>query len=311
MTTVFFSYSHADESLRDQLEKHLSALKRQGLIDSWHDRRIVAGKEFDKEISGNLEKAEVILLLVSSDFLASDYCYEREMLRAVERHNAGQATVIPVILRPCDWNDTPFGKLLAAPKDGRAITLWANADEAFLDVVAAIKRALRERGATPVNYRGTTSAPVAASAQPRSSNLRVKKTFTQRDHDRFLQEAFEYTARFFENSLQELEGRNQGIEQAFRRVDANRFTAAAYRDGKKVCQCTVFVGGTLGGLAYAGNDRAETNGFNESLSVEADEQTLYLKPMRFQSYGREKETLGFEGAAEHLWELFLEPLQRG
>lgn len=77
MATVFLSYSHADESLRDQLEKHLSALKRQGLIDSWHDRRIVAGKEFDKEISGNLEKAEVILLLVSSDFLASDYCYER------------------------------------------------------------------------------------------------------------------------------------------------------------------------------------------------------------------------------------------
>jgi hypothetical protein len=139
----------------------------------------------------------------------------------------------------------------------------------------------------------------------------VRKTFTQRDHDRFLQDAFEYTARFFENSLQELESRNPGIEQSFRRVDANRFTAAAYRDGKKLCQCTVFVGGMMGGLAYAGNDRAETNGFNENLSVEADEQTLYLKPMGFQSYGREKERLGFEGAAEHLWELFLEPLQRG
>ena len=249
LATVFFSYSHVDESLRDQLEKHLSALKRQGLIDSWHDRRIVAGKEFDQEISAKLENAEVILLLVSADYLASDYCYDREMVRAVERHNVGQATVIPVILRACDWHDTPFGKLLAAPKDGRAVTLWANADEAFLDVVSSIKRALRERGATTVQYGGTTAAPVVASALPRSSNLRVKKTFTQRDRDRFLQDAFEYTARFFENSLQELEGRNPGIEQSFRRVDANRFTAAAYRDGKKVCQCTVFVGGMTGGLA--------------------------------------------------------------
>lgn len=309
MATVFFSYSHADETLRDQLEKHLSALKRQGLIEAWHDRRIVAGRDFGSDISANLENADVVLLLVSADFLASDYCYEREMLRAVERHKAGQASVIPVILRPCDWHDTPFGSLQAIPKDGRAITQWSNPDEAFLDAVTAIKGALRERGATTVIRTPRISAEMVSSPAPRSSNLRVRKRFTERDHDRFLHDAFEYIARFFENSVNELEGRNSDIEQSFKRIDANRFTAAAYRDGEKVCQCSVFVGGMLGGIGYAGNDRAETNGFNENLSVEADEQTLYLKPMGFQSYGREQERFGFEGAAEHLWEMFLEPLQ--
>jgi hypothetical protein len=107
VATLFFSYSHADEALRDRLEKHLAALQRQGLIDTWHDRRIQAGQDFGNEIDDHLNAADVVLLLVSADFLASDYCYDREMLRAMERHTSGDAVVIPVILRPCDWHDTP------------------------------------------------------------------------------------------------------------------------------------------------------------------------------------------------------------
>lgn len=309
MATVFFSYSHVDETLRDQLEKHLSGLKRQGLIESWHDRRIIAGQGFDSEISANLESADVILLLVSADFLASEYCYEREMLRAMERHKAREAIVIPIILRPCDWRDTPFGELLAVPKDGRAVTLWPNSDEAFLDVVTALKRALRERGATAVATPAGRHATLNISASsPRSSNLRVHKQFTERDKDRFLQEAFEYIASFFENSLQELEDRNPGIQQAFKHIDAHRFTATAYRAGQKVSQCSVFIGGMIGGIGYANNDRAETNGYNEHLAVEVDEQEIYLKSMGF---WQERKKLGLEGAAESLWDMFIEPLQRG
>jgi hypothetical protein len=312
MATIFFSYSHADEALRDELEKHLSALKRQGVIETWHDRRIAAGREFHGEISANLEAADVILLLVSADFLASDYCYDLETARAIERHEAGAAAVIPVILRPCDWHDTPFGKLQAAPRDGRPVTLWPSADEAFVDVVAAIKRVLgSRRGRAPVPSGGRR--PAAPGAAPergdRSSNLRVKKRFTEREKDQFLHDAFDYVARFFENSLRELEARNAGIEHAFRRIDANRLTAAAYRDGEKACQCSIFIGGMLGGIGYASNDRGETNGFNESLSVEAGDHSLYLKPMGFFSSDRDGARLGFEGAAEHLWEMFLEPLR--
>jgi hypothetical protein len=144
VSTLFFSYSHADENLRDQLEKHLYGLRRQGIISSWHDRRITAGTELAEAIDSHLGTANIILLLISPDFIASDYCYKREMIRALERHQKGEARVIPVILRPCDWHGLPFGTLLATPTDGRPITIWPNIDEAFLDVVTSIKNALHE-----------------------------------------------------------------------------------------------------------------------------------------------------------------------
>lgn len=121
MVEVFFSYSHKDEDLRNELEIHLAVLKRQGVISTWHDRRITAGDEFADKISCHLESADIILLLVSPYFIASDYCYEVEMKRALERHDAGEARVIPVILHPCYWHGAPFGRLLAVPSDGKPV----------------------------------------------------------------------------------------------------------------------------------------------------------------------------------------------
>src|SRR5690349_5863095 len=101
--SVFYSYAHQDEALRQQLETHLSLLRRQGLISEWYDRKILPGAEWVGEIDEHLERASIILLLISADFLASDYCYDKEMTRALERHKQGEARVIPIILRPCDW----------------------------------------------------------------------------------------------------------------------------------------------------------------------------------------------------------------
>ncbi|XXY54588.1 AAA family ATPase [Sorangium sp. So ce269] len=139
---LFFSYSHRDETLRDELETHLALLKREGLLQSWHDRRVGAGDAWAGEIDKNLNEAEVILLLVSADFLASDYCFDNEMTRALARHDAGQACVIPVILRKTDWHSAPFAKLQALPKDARPITLWQDRDEAWTDVALGIRRAV-------------------------------------------------------------------------------------------------------------------------------------------------------------------------
>ncbi|WP_437311456.1 TIR domain-containing protein [Sorangium sp. So ce388] len=139
---LFFSYSHRDEALRDELETHLALLKREGLLQSWHDRRIGAGDEWASQIDTNLDEAEVILLLVSADFLASDYCFDKEMKRALARHDAGQARVIPVVLRKADWRSAPFARLLALPKDGRPVTLWQDRDEAWTDVALGIRRAI-------------------------------------------------------------------------------------------------------------------------------------------------------------------------
>ena len=143
---VFFSYAHKDEPLRNELETHLKLFQRRGLIQFWHDRRIPAGKKWKGQIDDNLERADVVLLLVSADFLASDYCYQIEMARALERHEAGQARVVPVIVRECAWHEAPFGKLLALPTDGHAVKSWPDRDSAWRNVAEGIEKVLKELG---------------------------------------------------------------------------------------------------------------------------------------------------------------------
>lgn len=319
MPTVFFSYSHADEALRDQLEKQLAMLKRQGVIETWHDRRIGAGQHIGQAIDQHINTADIILLLVSADFIASDYCYDIEMQRAMERHHAGEAIVIPVILRACDWHHAPFGQLNATPRDGKPITQWPDIDEAFLQVAQSVRAAVgRLPGAVPATDTSQppppTSTPMSAPSGPRSSNLRVAKTFTQRDKDRFQLDTFEYMARFFENSLAELGARNPGLEGDFRRVDANRFFATIYRDGKDVARATVYMGGGVfghNGICYINGQTTESNSMNESLRVEADDQALFLVGMGMAGFGRDAgKKLSQEGAAEFYWSMLIEPLQQ-
>jgi formylglycine-generating enzyme required for sulfatase activity len=141
---VFFSYSHKDEDLRDELSKHLALMKRQRVITAWHDRKIGAGTEWENEIDEHLNTADIILLLISSDFLASDYCYDIEVKTAMKRHDEGEARVIPVILRPVDLKGALFGKLQALPKEARPVTDWPNRDQAFLNVAQSIRAAIEE-----------------------------------------------------------------------------------------------------------------------------------------------------------------------
>ena len=141
---MLLSYSHTDEGLLNDLKKHLAILKRQGVITTWHDRDITAGDEWAGAISRQMEEADVILLLISPDFIASDYCWDVEMKRAMERHDAGEALVIPVFLRPCDWKGAIFGKLKGLPTDAKPITSssWSSHDEAFTIVAAGIRNAI-------------------------------------------------------------------------------------------------------------------------------------------------------------------------
>ncbi len=142
--SIFYAYAQEDEALQKELGKHLSLLKRQGVVAGWHFRMISGGKEWQGEIDSHINKSKMILLLVSPDFLSSDYCYDVEMKKAIELHNSKAARVIPVILRPVDWHSAPFGKLQALPKDGKPITTWTNRDEAFLNVAQGIRQVCRE-----------------------------------------------------------------------------------------------------------------------------------------------------------------------
>jgi tetratricopeptide (TPR) repeat protein len=141
---VFYSYAHKDEKLRNALEEHLSTLHRQGYISEWHDRHILAGTDWAQEIDDHLNSAPLILLLISPSFIASGYCYSKEMKRALERHQAGEARVIPIILRPTDRSGTPFAVLQFLPTNGKAITTWPNRDEAWLAVANGIRKVIED-----------------------------------------------------------------------------------------------------------------------------------------------------------------------
>ncbi|MCB2185519.1 MAG: toll/interleukin-1 receptor domain-containing protein [Deltaproteobacteria bacterium] len=316
MVKLFFSYSHEDEDLRNKLETHLALLKREKLLSVWHDRRITAGSEFDTEISSNLESSDIILLLVSADFIASEYCYNREMTRAIQKHQDGSAVVIPVILRPCDWTSAPFGHLMATPKDGKAVLMFANQDEAFSIIVKDIRAAANSLQKPATNSSagplGTISR-INGSLPARSSNLRIKKRFSDLERDDFLNHSFEYIAQFFQNSLSELDRRNSHITTKFKRDSATRFSVYIYDSGQAVVGCSIFhmhLTQTTPDIAFSYSTDARQNSFNESISVVNDGYTLQLEPSGMQTFVTGNTgILSQEGAAEHFWSLFIKRLQ--
>lgn len=135
---IFYCYAHEDDALREQLARHLSPLRRLRYITGWFDRDIRAGTNWERESQARLDTANIILLLISADFMASDYCYTIEMQRALEKHRAGTAHVIPILLRPVEWERTPIGELSALPTDKKPITQWEDKDAAWLNVVQGI-----------------------------------------------------------------------------------------------------------------------------------------------------------------------------
>ena len=136
---VFYSYTHVDEKFRETLETHLTILKRKGFIEEWHDRKIIPGRDWEGEIDSKLNGADLILLLISPDFIASDYCYSVEMNRAIEQHESQDSVVVPIIIRPTEITDEPFSRIQSLPKDRKPITTWENIDLAWLDVVRGLK----------------------------------------------------------------------------------------------------------------------------------------------------------------------------
>jgi hypothetical protein len=319
---LFYSYSHDDEDLRNQLDKHLAGLRRQGLIEQWHDRRIVVGEDIDETISEHLESADVVLLLVSASFLASNYCYSREMARAMERRQAGEAAVVPVILRDCDWQHPPLNRLMAAPRDGVAITSWPNRDEAYANVARQIRTLVENMGkrptapamAPPQTMAAAAPVPAPSASAPRhSANVLLKKKFTDLDKHTFLDEAFESIAAFFKASLDALARENPGAVGQFKRVDAQTFVASVYLEGRQVSTCSVHAGGGAlrdTAITYSTDPSARGNSFNERLSVETNDRGMFLRSMGMATMGTGRnEAMTMEQGAELLWSLLVQRLR--
>lgn len=178
---LFISYSHADKDLHERLEKHLKPLVYEDLINQWSDREIITGADFGEEIMSQLNKAAIILLCISPDFIDSNYCWGIEVKRAMARHDTESARVIPVIFRPVHWKNLPFGKLLGVPSDGKPITMWTNQDEAFLEVAKAIRTTTTWLKDAPLRHRALETSTVWIETKGLSStcDIFVDDSFAQ------------------------------------------------------------------------------------------------------------------------------------
>ncbi len=306
---LFISYSHADTALLAILRTHLKPLERNGVITPWFDGYLIPGDDIDARVRSALERAELVALLVSPDFLASDYCYDVEMRTAVARHQSGYARVVPIIVRECQWQAAPFGRLVAIPTDGKPImsARWPDKDEAWTIVARGIEAAARFSPAARPGVELADAPKTLLAARP--MQVVTTKRFSDKDRDDFRHSAFEHIARRFEASVGALGGDLAGT---FRRVDANKFTATIYKSGRKVAGCTLWIGGgSLGGnsICYVSNDGGKTDSMSDWLSIDQNGDVLGLKPQMARARGRSDETLDSDGAAEHLWLEFVDRLK--
>ena len=283
-------------------------LHRDGRIEDWFDREILAGGEIDTEVAERLESSGLFLLLVSPDFLASDYCVEREMERALERHRSGFARVVPIIVEPCDWASTPLRDLKALPRDGKPISEWTNENNAYLDVVQELRRILQaEEALRVVEQADATIRPRVDRSGVR--HYRVKRDFDEIDRSDFREVAFAVFRDNFENAIVEIDA-IEDLRGRFVSLSATSFTCTIVNRAREHGTAHITVHGRrdnmgLGDISYSFTENAPANTANGMFTIEADEYELFLSSLMM-GFGQHEERLTPEAAAEQLWEKFLQ-----
>lgn len=303
---AFLSYSHKDKWALERLHIHLAVLRREGKITEWFDREILAGGEVDKEISAQLEECDVFLPLVSADFLASNYCYEKEMGRAIRRHKDGAMRIVPVIVEPCDWKSSPLLPFKALPRDGKPITEWTNQNNAFLDIVEELRRLIKPK---PVDTAHKDSTQINTAPSTRGRKYRQKRDFDVIDKSEFQRAAFETMRNCFQAFVAEINGID-GMKARLEGIGSQGFTCTVLNLAieRGIAHITVHAqsGGIgLGDIYYSFSENAPTNTANGGFNIVSDEYGLFLQAFTFARPDTD-EKLSPQSAAEGLWIEFLQ-----
>ena len=285
-------------------------MKREDQIDDWYDRRIIGGQAVDDEIAQRLEDADVFIALVSPDFIHSNYCYEREMERALERQRNGSMKIVPVILQPCDWETTPLRKFKALPRDGLPISEWRNENAAFVDVVKELRRLSQETG-----IRRPERAPLETERKRVDhavgrARYRAKRDFNKIERADFRDSAFRTIRDFFEREVERI-NETEGLLARYREISNTSFTCTVVNGGKRNAEAhiTVHCGGdsALGDVYFSFVENAGPNTANGWFRVDSDEYELFLRSeggMPWKGGGAGRVTA--EEAAERTWRALLE-----
>lgn len=303
---AFISYSHHDKAALDRLHVHLKNLTRGGHIETWYDRDILAGSDLNAEIARELEAADLFLLLVSPDFIASDYCVEREMKRALERHAAGAARVVPIIVEECDWKAMgELRQLKAVPTDGKAISEWANSNTAYLNIVQELRRIIEADGLPPAVAK---AAPEPVALHPATTRYRAKRQFDQIDKSDFRDAAFVIIKDYFRRASMEIDS-IEGLRGRFVDRGATSFGATIVNGGHRngTAHITVHCRNShvaMGDIYYSFSENAGDNTANGGFNVSADDYEQFLV-QTMNMFGKSDERLAPERAAEVLWNEFI------
>ena len=300
---LFISYSHIDQELLDRLHKHLAQLQRDGTISEWYDREIHAGGNINKEIEAALERADTFLACASPDYIASNYCYERELERALEREKTGELTVVPIIFEPCEWLETPLANFKALPTDGKPVVEYTNQNLALLEVATELRRlaSLRTKAAD-----SAVSAPSTQERPQAESRYRVKREFDELDKRDFIERCFNEIFRFFEASVRELEALPE-IEARLSPLTEDSFSCTVINRGIRRGFKTMHVrrGGPWGAIDYLFGEQNSRTTSNGGFGVEADDYQLHLRTTGFGRMPSGRETLPATEAAQVLWDELL------
>jgi hypothetical protein len=300
---AFISYSHRDSASLERLHTHLAMLRREGAVTEWYDREILAGDQVDNEVSVNLENSDLFLALASPDFLHSNYCYEKEMERAIEKHDSGQMRIIPIIVEPCDWKASPLVRFKALPRDGEPISDWTNENNAYLDIVNELRRVVQNEGT-----EHPPSMPTESVSETVQTRYRIKKNFDDIDRGDFRDVAFQAIRDYFQKSIAEIDT-VEGLRGRFRELGPQSFSCTVLNQMKERTQAHITVHAAsnphgFGDITYSFSENAPANTANGWLSIESDEFDLYLKQHGFSRMG-EDQRVSQQTAAEMLWEEFL------
>jgi len=310
MTKAFISYSHKDSAILDRLHTHLAILRREGTINEWYDRQILAGGELSQEISSELQKAKLFLALVSPDFLSSNYCYEIEMKMAIELHEAGKIRIIPIIVEPCDWQSSPLARFKAIPRDGKPIAEWQNQNNAFLDIVQELRRIIT----SDISSFGTQAKTEnRVFVQPvEEKRYRLKREFDEIDIANFRDKCFKAIRDYFESSIGEVDT-IEDVRARFTDINAFSFTCTVLNKAKtrSVGYLTVHAQtgkGMNGAIIYSFTENASINTSNGSFDIEANEYEPFLTSgYSMMTRGRlENVSMSVLQVSEYLWNKLLE-----
>lgn len=301
---VFISYSHADEKHLERLHKHLAMLKREDLIEDWSDHEIIPGDNIGQEIDRALAVSGLFIALVSPDYLASKYCYEKEFKQALAMAEAGRLRIVPVILDACDWKSSPFSQFLALPKDGKPVAEWTNANVAYLDVVLGLRRVISADA--PNGDLETKSSSPSKSAWHR--RMKVKQEFDAIQRREFTDQAFGLIRDYFRNSCAELNS-IEDLKARFEAMSDTAFTCTIVNrglmQGRGEAHITVRSDKGrhyLGDITYVYQAHAEAGTSNGSASVQADDYNLYLTLDDFMQQSKHK--YDARQVAEKMWSDF-------